>query len=177
VEILQTFLVLMSVAEKVNVHLFLGPRLDPAVLPQQQRMTVVENRKTISRYHAMPKRYGAVRLIQRPRSPPQIVKFLSVPPDTVVGADIPPDFDGQPIGRKRFPVIGELNPFRRDPQQMFFLLHLKLRYRKSSVPHTLRRSVLKQTVFIVLQTEQPRSENRDPVLFSLHDRLRPRYWS
>ena len=52
-----------------------------------------------------------------------------------------------PLAEKRFPVIGELNPFRRDPQQMFFLLYLKLRYGKASVPHTLRRSVLKYAVF------------------------------
>ena len=99
----------------------------------------------------------------------QIFRFLTEMPGTSPAAATAIDTDTQTTGRKYTAVIMQFQNLCKNSQLFFIFHNLKFRNRKISVQNRLGCSVLKISIFLILQTNQCRCQNRNSELISLNN--------
>ena len=171
VKVPQAALVVVAVPEEVQVHRLPFPGLHPAVLPDHQGMAVVQYAIPSPGHHAVVQLHRAVRPVQGAGGAAQVLHRLAVMPDGVVGVLAGLDRQGQAAGGKGLFVVQQLHPFGDDFEGVLGLIHLKGGHRELPVHHALGGAVLKDPRLIVLQPEQPRRQQAEPVFVPLHHRF------
>ena len=172
VEVPQAVLIVVAVAEEVQVHPVPLPRLDPAVLPDEEGAAVVHHRVPRAGDQAVFKLGRAVDVVEGAGGAAQVGDELAVVPHAVVAAAPALGGQGQPAGREGLLIVQQLHPFGDDLEGGVGLEHLERRHREVPVEDGLGGPVLKAAFGAVFQPEEPGRQDGKAVVLPLHHRAR-----
>ena len=163
--------VVAPVGEHVEVLVARAARRDPAVLLEQDRARVVDDRDAVAAEHALLERDAAVGLVERARGAAEVLQRVARAPDAAVVAHPALGLHGQPLGAEGALVVDELEALRVQLDLVLVLREAELGRLEGAVDDGLRRAVLELARLRVLEPEQPAVEHGDPVALALHDVL------
>ena len=78
----------MSIAPEIKILFLMAPWFYPAILAKKERLTVIQQGKSIFSDNPSFQRDFSVCLVQCSGCPLQVLKVLSIMPDTSIGAEI-----------------------------------------------------------------------------------------
>ncbi len=170
--------VIVTIAEEIKIGIPRRSGRNSSLLVHKHRMTVINHRKAapkgenplFHRQFSAVKKIVSIGRIQRACRPEQIVRIIPVMPGRI-GA-VPADPDPEPALLKRPTVIMKLRLLCDDLDLIFRFLHRKLRDRKQTIHNDLRHLIVKTSALRILQPEELRCENRNPVMVSLYHCVR-----
>ena len=164
VKVLKSLGIVVSIAPEVQVLDALFSGLQPAVLQQNLRGTVIQHGKAVAGENTALQRNGAVGLVQSAGGAAQVAGLLAVAPDAVVLGEAALHLNSQTLGRERLFVIYQVHAVGVNLQLSILVQHPKIGFGEIPVEDGLGGPVLKDSVGAVLQAQQALGEHRDAVV-------------